>query len=147
MIPIPVANQEEALLFYTEKLGLEKRSDLSLGPGLRLLTVAPKGQKRPELALVQPDEQSAHGAILSQRNTQEACWVFHTDDCQRMYERWLVRGVRFLNSPTRQSYGIEALFEDPYGNVFALLEPLSVVKTSTAYSRQGGSISMGHDPA
>ena len=44
IIPILVADQDEALRFYTEKLELEKRADVMLGPGLRWLTVAPKGQ-------------------------------------------------------------------------------------------------------
>ena len=55
VISILVEDQDEALRFYTEKLGLEKRSDVHFGPGMRWLTVAPKGQKRPEIALAKPD--------------------------------------------------------------------------------------------
>ena len=46
IIPILVADQDEALRFFTEKLELEKRADMIYGPGLRWLTVAPKGQKK-----------------------------------------------------------------------------------------------------
>ncbi len=120
MIPVLVADQDEALHFYTEKFGLEKRSDLSLGPGLRLLTVAPKGQRRPEIALVQASTQAE---MLAQQGMQEVRGVFRTENCQHMYELWKIRGVCFLNEPIRQAYGVEALFTDPYGNIFALLEP------------------------
>lgn len=123
MIPVLVADQDEALHFYTEKFGLEKRSDLSLAPGLRLLTVAPKGQRRPEIALVQSGTQGTQSEMLAQQGKQELCGIFHTENCQQMYELWKVRGVCFLNEPTKQTYGIEALFADPYGNIFALLEP------------------------
>ena len=55
VIPILVADQDEALRFFTEKLELEKRTDVIFGPGMRWLTVAPKGQKKPEIALAKPD--------------------------------------------------------------------------------------------
>ena len=51
IISILVEDQDEALRFYTEQLGLEKRADVTYGPGLRWLTVAPKGQQKPEIAL------------------------------------------------------------------------------------------------
>ena len=56
VISILVRDQDEALHFYTEVLGLEKRSDIVYGPGLRLLTVAPGGQRKPELQLACPDK-------------------------------------------------------------------------------------------
>src|SRR5579883_2102570 len=85
MIPILVGDQEGALHFYTEKLGLEKRSDLSFGPGLRLLTVAPRGQRRPEIALVQPDMLVTSVDIPAQQGAQKVCWVFRTDDTQHTF--------------------------------------------------------------
>lgn len=121
MIPVLVRDQDEALCFYTEKLGLEKRSDLAFGPGLRLLTVAQRGMKRPEIALVQLE----HGRqqIAMQQSGEATHWVFRTDNCHNTYEAWRARGIVFLSSPMLQPYGIEAIFADPYGNTFALLEP------------------------
>src|SRR5439155_13822958 len=55
IVPIVVADQDEALCFYIEKLGLEKRTDVTFGPDMRWLTVAPKGQKKPEIALAKPE--------------------------------------------------------------------------------------------
>jgi predicted enzyme related to lactoylglutathione lyase len=127
IIPILVADQDEALHFYTEKLELEKRADMMLGPGLRWLTVAPKGQKKPEIALAKPDPSLAGIQIQSREksraNSQYVACVFATDDCCKMYHTLLGRGVTFLCPPTRNVYGTEAIFEDPYGNVFSLLEP------------------------
>lgn len=121
MIPVLVKDQDEALCFYTEKLGLEKRSDLAFGPGLRLLTVAQRGMKRPEIALVETEP--GRLPLVMQQSEQTTHWVFRTDDCHNTYEAWRARGIVFLSGPTSQPYGIEAIFADPYGNTFALLEP------------------------
>jgi predicted enzyme related to lactoylglutathione lyase len=132
MIPVLVNDQDEALHFYTEKLGLEKRSDIQFGPGMRWLTVAPKGQKRPEIALAKPDAR-LHGEErireLIGRIGQGTLWVFGTDNCHKAYEMLHARGVKFLSTPTKQLYGVEAIFEDPYGNKFSLLEPSAESRT------------------
>jgi len=128
VIPILVADQDEALRFFTEKLELEKRTDVIFGPGMRWLTVAPKRQKKPEIALAKPDP-SLPGLQLQScreqfgRFNQYVTCVFATDDCCKMYHTLLARGVTFLSPPTKNVYGTEAIFEDPYGNPFALLEP------------------------
>jgi catechol 2,3-dioxygenase-like lactoylglutathione lyase family enzyme len=126
IIAILVKDQDEALHFYTEKLGLEMRKDISYGPGLRLLTVAPRGQQKPELALAKPDA-ARHGEEriheLMGHIGQGVPWVFDTDDCHKTYELWRERGVKFVSAPITQFYGVEAIFEDPDGNTFALLEP------------------------
>lgn len=128
IIAILVADQDEALCFYTEKLGLEKRTDVTFGPGMRWLTVAPSGQRKPEIALAIPDASLCGTQILRNREGIRGCgnginWVFDTDDCCTMYRTLLARGVNFLSPPTKQLYGMEAVFEDPYGNMFSLLEP------------------------
>ncbi len=137
IISVLVEDQDEALHFYTEKLGLEKRADVTYGPGLRWLTVAPQGQSKPEIALAKPDASLLR--IRSPQQLQQAqlprtgerlgrfnhfiTWVFDTDDCCTMYHTLLSRGVTFVSPPTKHVYGLEAVFEDPYGNLFSLLEP------------------------
>ena len=146
VIPILVADQDEALRFFTEKLELEKRADIMYGPGLRWLTVAPRGQKKPEIALAKPDlslpgiqnnggggERMSSGTQWSRhsdaggervgRLSQYITCVFATDDCYKTYHTLLARGVTFLSPPTKNVHGTEAVFEDPYGNLFSLLEP------------------------
>jgi len=119
VIPIPVADQDEALRFYTEKLGFEKRADVTFGPGLRLLTVSPRDQLRPVIALARSD---IFPASRQRSHEPDNLWVIGTEDCYRVYEILLERGVSFVSPPTRHIYGIEAIFSDPYGNRFSLLE-------------------------
>lgn len=118
VIPIPVADQDEALRFYIEKLGFEKRADVTFGPGLRLLTVSPHDQLRPVIALARSDTFPA----TQRKPLPEDPWVISTEDCHRVYDILQARGVSFVSPPTRQIYGIEAIFADPYGNRFSLLE-------------------------
>jgi predicted enzyme related to lactoylglutathione lyase len=96
-----------------------------LAPGLRFLTVATKGQKKPEIALARPDQSRQNGALpatLPEQRDRTTAWIFMTDDCCKAYETLLARGVKFVSAPVKQFYGTEAIFEDPYGNVFVLLE-------------------------
>lgn len=125
LISILVNDQDEALQFYTRVLGLEKRSDMAFGPGLRFLTVAPRGQKKPELALAQPDVTlygESYVNELKGNQRQKLSSIFVTDNCQETYTSLSQQGVTFISVPTKQLYGIEAVFLDPYGNLFALIE-------------------------
>lgn len=126
MVSVFVRDQDAALAFYTEKIGLEKRNDISYGPGLRFVTVAPRGQSKPEIALAKPDEtlhSVEHVQEIMARIGRRVHYMFDTDDCQGMYVTLSERGVKFVSGPTRQLYGVEAIFEDPDGNMFSLLEP------------------------
>jgi uncharacterized protein (TIGR03083 family) len=125
-VTILVRDQDEALKFYTDTLGLEKREDATFGPGMRWLTVAPKGQQGIEIVLQQPhpgmhgEENAAQMQELVGRGT---TWVFACDDCRTTYAELRGRGVEFQSEPREQPYGIEAVFVDLYGNSFSLLQP------------------------
>lgn len=125
LISILVKDQDAALRFYTETMGLEKCLDVTYAPGLRLVTVAPRGQQKPQLALARPDafHDEAWVKDIQERMNRNVPWVFTTQDCVRMYEKLVARGVAFFQVPTRQLYGIEAMFADLDGNTFSLLEP------------------------
>lgn len=124
-VTIYVRNQDEALRFYTEQLGLEKRSDVLFGPGARWLTVAPAGQHDIEIVL-QEAVLAMHGEDFAQkiaeRVGQGTTWVFATNDCRADYETLKGRGVTFTGPPQDQPYGVEAVFQDLYGNSFSLLQ-------------------------
>jgi predicted enzyme related to lactoylglutathione lyase len=140
IISVLVEDQEAALHFYTEKLGLEKRADVTYGPGMRWLTVAPQGQRRPEIALARPDVTLQNAAMLQQSREQTGqiiSGIFDTEDCCKMYTTLLARGVKFLRPPTKQLYGMEAVFEDPYGNLFSLLEPSPEAYSMFKHARVG----------
>jgi len=125
VVTILVRDQDEALHFYVDKLGFEKRDDEMFGPGIRWLTVAPPRQQEVEIVLQKP-EPAMHGeeqaeAMLAMVGKMPT-WSFATDDCRATYEALSARGVNFVQPPEERPYGVEALFQDLYGNVFSLLE-------------------------
>ena len=126
VVTILVHDQDEALRFYTDKLGFEKRADEMFGPGIRWLTVAPPDQEEVEIVLQEP-EPALHGEEQAEAMRglvgRMPTWSFGTDNCHAAHEALSARGVNFVQPPEERPYGVEALFEDLYGNVFSLLEP------------------------
>ncbi len=117
-VPIYVKDQAEALRFYVDALGFEKRMDSPMGEGLRWLTVAPPGEAT-DFVLASGfggDDWEArighsHGCVLL------------TDDIDETYRTWRDRGVQFTEAPTLQEWGaMQALFNDPDGNGFVLVQ-------------------------
>ena len=124
VVTIVVKDYEEALKFYTERMGFEKRMDVPIGSKSRWLTVAAPGQDV-EILLQKPDAEthgSEHAKTLSGRMGQGTTWVLGTDDCQKAYEELSARGVNFTESPKRVPWGIQAVLKDLYGNTFALVQ-------------------------
>ncbi|MEJ2559756.1 MAG: VOC family protein [Anaerolineae bacterium] len=120
-LTILVKDQDEALRWYTRTLGFEKRADQVFGPGMRWLTVAPKDQEEVEIVLVSADTPEKQARIGSQA-ADHVFLVVQTDNCGQEYERLQSRGVKFLSPPAEQPWGVEAVFEDLYGNRMDLLE-------------------------
>jgi uncharacterized glyoxalase superfamily protein PhnB len=125
-----VHDQDEALAFYTQKLGMEVRSDVSLPEmgDFRWLTVGPPGQEDIAIVLM-----AIPGAPVMDEATAEdvrnlmskgfAGTVFlTTDDCRASYEELKGRGVDFTETPEERPYGIDAGFRDPSGNSFRLTQ-------------------------
>lgn len=112
VVTIAVKDQEEALRWFTDRLGFEKRVDLST-PGIRWLTVAPKNQKEVEFVLA---------SWLPDHVGRNAPCVVETRSCRKTWETLKARGVEFSQPPVEKPYGVEAVFEDIYGNTYALVE-------------------------
>jgi predicted enzyme related to lactoylglutathione lyase len=119
VVTILVRDQDEALQFYTEKLGLEKMDDIVMGEGGRWLTVTAPEQKDLQIFLAKAD---SFGMDLMEHVGRAPAWAFATDNCQATYETLAARGVKFTSPPKEKPYGIEAAFEDLYGNVFAVVQ-------------------------
>lgn len=122
---ILVGNQEEALKYYCDKLGFEKKTDLAIpGTSERWLTIAPKNQKEIEILLRKPraDENELIILEMNQRIGRGSQWTFSTNDCQQTYNEMIENGVEFISPPAKSVFGIEAVFVDLYGNRFTLLE-------------------------
>jgi len=101
-ITIAVKDADEALQWFTEKLGFEKRQDISI-PGTRWLTVAPPGQKEVEFLLA---------SWFPDKIGKAATTVVDTKDCRATYKVLKERGVTFAQGPEERPYGIEAVFKD-----------------------------------
>lgn len=124
-----VKDQNEALRFYTEKLGFEIRNDVTFGD-FRWLTVGLKDQPNLELGLsaLAPgdllNEEEAAVVRTLQDNGKLGGILIETDDVQAVYEKYSANGVEFRQPPTKQPYGIiEAIFKDNSGNWFSLHQP------------------------
>ncbi len=121
-VTIAVTDQDEALLWFTDMLGFEKKMDVD-SSGFRWLTVAPSQQIDVEFLLASwfPD--------LVGKN---ATWVLSTRDCQGGYEELKAKGISFSQAPTVKPYGIEAVFADLYGNKYALVQESAQILTDEA---------------
>jgi len=125
-----VLDQDEALEFYTQKLGFELNTDATMDD-FRWLTVSPPGQPDYELVLSVPgapmmDEQSAEQVKALVAKGALGAGAFETDDCRATYDELNARGVTFLSEPTERFYGIEATFRDNSGNWFSMTERTEV---------------------
>jgi len=125
-----VHNQEEALAFYTQKVGMEVRADVTLPEmgDFRWLTVGPPGQEDISIVLMAiPGEPVMDGDTAGQvrelMSKGFAGTVFlTTDDCRASYEELKGRGVEFTETPEERPYGVDAGFRDPSGNSLRLTE-------------------------
>jgi catechol 2,3-dioxygenase-like lactoylglutathione lyase family enzyme len=125
-----VHDQDEALAFYTEKLGWEVRADVTVPEldNFRWLTVGPPGQ--PDISVVLnavpgPPVMDAETADQV-RSVMAKGWagqvMLTSDDVQASYEELRARGVEFVEEPEERPYGIDSSFRDPSGNQFRLMQ-------------------------
>jgi catechol 2,3-dioxygenase-like lactoylglutathione lyase family enzyme len=124
-----VTDQDEALEFYTEKLGLELREDVTLPEmgNFRWLSVGVPGQDVSITLMAVPgppvfDEDTRAQIQTLLAKGASGGLFFATDDIQGSYEELKARGVQFLQEPTEQPYGVDAGFRDPSGNQFRLAQ-------------------------
>jgi catechol 2,3-dioxygenase-like lactoylglutathione lyase family enzyme len=126
-----VHDQQAALEFWTSKVGMEVRQDVSLPDvdGLfRWLTVGPPGQDDVSIVLMAVPgppvmDEATRKQVLDLTAKGFAGTVFlTTDDCQRSYEELSARGVEFTESPHQMPYGIDSGFRDPSGNSVRLTQ-------------------------
>jgi predicted enzyme related to lactoylglutathione lyase len=125
-----VHDQDEALAFYTQKLGMEVRADVTLAEmgDFRWLTVGPAGQEDVSIVLMAIpgppvfDADTAEQVRTLTAKGAAGTIFLSTDDCQASYEELKGRGVEFVDEPTEQPYGIDSSFRDPSGNHIRLTQ-------------------------
>ncbi|MDQ3811663.1 MAG: VOC family protein [Chloroflexota bacterium] len=135
-----VHNQEEALAFYTTKLGWEVRMDVTMAEmgDFRWLTVGPTNQ--PDIAVVLMaipgppvmDAQTAQQVRDLMAKGFAGTIFLETDDVRRAYEQLSERGVEFSEPPEERPYGIDSAFRDPSGNNIRLTQLSPALATARA---------------
>jgi catechol 2,3-dioxygenase-like lactoylglutathione lyase family enzyme len=123
-VQVWVHDQDEALAFYTEKLGMELRDDVTLPElgNFRWLTVGIPGQNDVAITLMAVPGPPVFDAETSTKIKElmakgaSGGLFFATDDIKATYEELKGRGVEFQQEPTEQPYGVDAGFRDPSGN-------------------------------
>ena len=125
-----VHDQDEALDFYTKKLGMEVRADATLPEmgDFRWLTVSPTGQDDVSIVLMAipgppvMDEQTAEEVRNLMAKGFAGTVFLTTDDVRSDYEQLKSRGVEFTEAPEERPYGIDAGFRDPSGNGWKMIQ-------------------------
>ena len=134
---VKVLDQDEALDFYVNKLGLEKGQDIKQGQ-FRWLTVRVPGEPGVEIQLEEPGpplHDEATAAQLRELITKGAMssLVFLSDDVRGLYETLQARGVTdFTQEPIEHFYGTDMGIRDPFGNAIRILQQGKVAQKVTA---------------
>ncbi len=128
-VQVWVHDQDEALAFYTDKLGFEVREDVTVPElgNFRWLSVGVPGQDVAIVLMAVPgapifDAETRQQILDLLAKGASGGLFFTTEDCRASYEELAARGVEFTQEPTEQPYGVDAGFRDPSGNQFRMVE-------------------------
>ncbi len=113
-VGIYVSDQDRALDFYVNVLGLEKRIDEPMSPDARWIEVAPAGAETRLVLFTPPGQEDRIGTFSNV--------VLECDDLEATYEELRGRGVEFTEEPSQQPWGMWAQFKDVDGNEFGLIQ-------------------------
>jgi catechol 2,3-dioxygenase-like lactoylglutathione lyase family enzyme len=135
-----VLDQDKALDFYVNKLGMEVSNDMDLGL-MRWLTVRVPGDTGRDVLLELPGPPGMDEVSAAQIREQVAKGAtgfalgLTTSDCRKTYETLKARGVEFTSEPTEQSYGIDCGFRDPFGNQLRFVQLAAQPVSTNAKAR------------
>lgn len=124
-----VLDQDEAVDFYVDKLGLEISQDVDMG-FMRWLTVNVPGETDREILLEKPgapahdDATAAQVRELVTKGAMGLAFILTTDDCRKTYEDLKAKGVEFTDEPTERPYGTDCGLRDPFGNHIRISQPI-----------------------
>lgn len=126
LVTLVVPDYDEAIRFYTDKLGFRLVEDTPLSSEKRWVRVAPPGPGGAELLLARAATPAQQAAIGNQTGGRVALFLY-TDDLARDHARLLAHGVRIVRPPAAEPYGQVLVFADLYGNLWDLLQPAQSV--------------------
>ena len=119
-IAIVVDDYDKAIHFYTKKLGFQLLEDTVLSDTKRWVRVAPQGEPTCGLLLAKGVGEEQISRIGNQTGGRVFLFLY-TDDFWRDYHNYIENGVRFVREPVQQQYGMVAVFEDIYGNLWDMI--------------------------
>lgn len=120
-----VADYDDAIAFYTEKLGFALIEDLyQPEQDKRWVVVAPPGARESRLLLARASNDEQRSRIGNQTGGRVFLFLY-TDDFWADYETYRSRDIEFVRPPKKESYGTVAVFKDLYGNLWDLIEPVA----------------------
>lgn len=122
-ITLLVPDYDAGLRFYVDKLGFDLLEDTRLSPAKRWVRVAPPGTQT-ALLLAKASTPAQHAATGNQTGGRVGFFL-ETDDFASDHAAMIAKGVRFLEPPRFEGYGTVAVFEDPFGNLWDLVEPVT----------------------
>src|SRR5687768_16261695 len=126
-VSIVVRDYDEAIAWYTVKLGFRLVEDTKLSETKRWVLVAPPGEGNTSLVLGRAANESQQAAIGNQTGGRVGFFL-QTDDFSRDHREFSARGVEFIESPRDEEYGLVAIFKDLYGNKWDLIQYRSGAK-------------------
>ena len=121
-VSVLVDDYDEALQWYTEKLGLEPRMDGAMGEGYRFVTVGVRGQSV-EMVLHKPFGDRSAREVIEAGDSVQPGVVFGSDSCLSDTEELRSKGVTIKQGTEDVPWGVQTVFEDPYGNSHVIVEP------------------------
>lgn len=121
-IALVVADYDEAIRFYTEKLGFRLEEDTLLSDTKRWVIISLPGSAGCQLLLAKAATEEQQSRVGNQTGGRVFLFL-HTDDFWRDYNHMLSKGISFVREPVTERYGTVAVFEDLYGNLWDLIQP------------------------
>lgn len=121
-IALVVKDYDEAISFYTGKLGFTLVEDTRLSETKRWVMVKPRGDGQCCLLLAQAANEEQKSRIGNQTGGRVFLFLY-TDDFYRDYNDLLAKKIHFVRPPSTEPYGTVAVFEDLFGNLWDLIEP------------------------
>ena len=123
-ISLFVHDQNEALAFYTEKMGFTLHTDQMFGEGekkMRWLTICPSDQKDFEIALM-PAHTPEQKAVVGKQAPEVPFYCVSSNDCRKTYQELKEKGVECVSAPEDLPWGVSSLVKDLYGNTINLVQ-------------------------
>jgi uncharacterized glyoxalase superfamily protein PhnB len=121
-LSLVVKDYDEAITYYTQKLGFELLEDTMLSETKRWVVVKPKGKGGCKLLLAKAANEEQMKAIGNQTGGRVFLFL-HTDDIKRDYANLVANNITIVRELTQEPFGTVAVFKDLYGNLWDLIEP------------------------